>query len=73
MSTGRGDLQPLAFREAGKFAAKLNYFFSRTARITANTRAKLHDRLVHLGLEMLFQEPLAASDNLLNVRTQLAR
>jgi hypothetical protein len=39
----------------------------------ANLGAQLDDRLVHLGFDLLFEHDLAALENFLNVRTQLAR
>src|SRR5687768_12308713 len=39
----------------------------------ANLRAELHDRLVHLGLDLLLQENFAALQDFLDVRPQLAR
>src|SRR5205823_7556185 len=39
----------------------------------ADLGAEFHHRLMHLGLDVLFQNHFAAGKNLLNVRTQLAR
>src|SRR6266436_6205699 len=39
----------------------------------ANFRAKFHDRLMHLRFDLLFQHDLAALEDFLNVRAQLAR
>ena len=39
----------------------------------ANLGAELDHRLVHLGFDLLLEHHLAAFENLLNVRTQLAR
>ena len=39
----------------------------------ANLRAELDDRLVHLRLDLLLEQDLAALENFLNVRTQFAR
>ena len=38
----------------------------------ANFRAELHHGLVHLRLDLLFEHDLAAFEDFLNVRTQLA-
>ena len=43
------------------------------ADVVANLRAKLDDRLMHLRFDALFQKHLAVRQNLLDVRTQLAR
>ncbi len=39
----------------------------------ANLSAELHHGLVHLGFDLLFEHDLAALEDFLNVRTQLAR
>ena len=39
----------------------------------ANFGAELDDRLVHLRLDLLFEHNLAALENFLNMRPQLAR
>ena len=39
----------------------------------ANFSAELHDRLVHLGLDLLLEEDFSAFENFVNVRPQLAR
>src|SRR5450631_295171 len=73
MGAGRGDFQPIARREHGELAAQLNDLLPRTTHITANLRAKLDDRLVHLRLDLLFQNHFAVGQNFLDVRTQPAR
>ena len=73
MRAGRCDFQSIVRREHGELAAKLNDLLPRTTRITANLRAKLDDRLVHLRLDVLFQNHFAVGQNFLDVRTQLAR
>src|SRR5437867_6572043 len=45
----------------------------RTASIVTNLRAELDDRLMHLWPDLLLQNHFAASQNLLDMRAQLAR
>src|SRR6266571_404793 len=73
MSTGRSDFKSVARCESCQLAAKMDNLAFRTASVVTNFRAKLYDRLVHLGLDVFFQNHLAAGEDLLNVRTQLAR
>src|ERR1700693_2918278 len=73
MRPGRRDFQTIAGRERGQLAAKLDHLLARTSRIGANLRAQLDHRLMHLRLNMLFEDHLAVGQHLLNVRAQLSR
>src|SRR6516162_6307671 len=73
MRADRGYLEPCPAGELGQFAAKIKDVCARVLDRIANLSAELDHGLVHLGFDLLFEHDLAALENLLNVRTQLAR
>ena len=73
MGAGGSDLEALVSGDLCQLAAKLNNLLARRSGVGANLRAQLHDRLMHLGLRVLFQNHLTVGKNLLDVRAQLAR
>src|SRR5439155_17181785 len=73
MRADRGDLEPCLAGELGEFAAKIKDVCARVLDRIANLSAELDHGLVHLGFDLLFEHDLAALENFLNVRTQLAR
>ena len=73
MRPGGRDLQPLSFRDCRQLTSQSNHLLASSTRIVANASPELDDRLVQLGLKLLFQNDLAALNDLLDVRTQLAR
>src|SRR6266566_5991979 len=73
MSAGGSDFKSVAGCEFRQLGAKMGHLASRAARIVANFRAELHDRLVHFGFDVLFQNNFATGQDLLDMRTQLAR
>jgi hypothetical protein len=46
---------------------------ARTCNGIANFSAELHDRLVHLRLDLLFERDFSAFEDFMNVRTEFAR
>src|SRR5207302_4692171 len=61
---------------AGEFrqlAAQIDHVGAGFDNRLADLRAELDHRLVHLWFDLLFEHDLPAFENLLNVRTQLAR
>src|SRR2546430_879119 len=73
MGAGRSDFKSVARCEFRQLAAKMDHLAPRTASIVTNFRAELHHGLMHLRLDLLFQNYFAVGENLLNVRTQLPR
>src|SRR6266403_6287518 len=73
MRADGGDLEPCPAGELDQFAAKIKDVCARVLDGIANLSAKLDHGLVHLGFDLLFEHDLAALENFLNVRTQLAR
>src|SRR5438477_3351421 len=73
MSTGGGNLQSVLRCKRCQLASKIDDLLSRASRVAADLGAELDHRLMHLRLNVLFQNHFAAGENLLNVRTQLAR
>src|SRR5439155_22165635 len=67
------NFQALLSGDLCQLAAKLDNLLSRRRRVAADFCAQLDDRLMHLGLHVLFQAHVAVGENLLNVRTQLPR
>src|SRR5258708_35700980 len=72
MRADGGDLEPCPAGELGQFAAKIKDVCARVLDRIANLSAELDHGLVHLGFDLLFEHDLAALENFLNVRTQLA-
>ena len=60
-------------RQAGQTAPKLNNLPAGRAGVFTNFSPEFDHRLVHLRLEVLFQNHFPVGQNLLNVRTQFAR
>src|SRR6266498_2180588 len=73
MCASGGDLESIARRQFRQLATKIDNLLSRATRVMTDLRAKLHDRLMHLGLDLLLQDHFAASQKLLDMRAQLAR
>src|ERR1039457_2663422 len=73
MRADRRDFQSAAPRKSGELATQINDVRSRLDNRLANFRAELDDRLVHLGFDLLFKRDLAAFEDFLDVRAQLAR
>src|SRR5450755_2420269 len=73
MRAGRSDLESITRRQRGEFAAKLDHLLARATRVAANFGPQFDDRLMHLRLDVLFQDHLAVRENFLNVRAQLTR
>jgi len=60
-------------RQAGQTTAKLNNLPTGCACVFTNFSPKLDYRLMHLRLEVLFQNNFPIGQNFLNVRSQFAR
>ena len=73
MRAGRGDAQFVARRQFCQLGSKLDDLRARASRITAHFGAQFDDRLMHLGLDLLLQDHLAARQNFLDVRSQFPR
>ena len=73
MRAGRSDPQPGFAGERSELAPELDDVFARMRDRRTNLGAQFDDRLVHLGLDLLFQQDLAALEDFLDVRPQLAR
>src|SRR6266478_3036939 len=73
MRADGGDLEPCPAGELGQFAAKIKDVCARVLDRIADLGAELDYGLVHLGFDLLFEHDLAALENFLNMRTQLAR
>src|SRR5438105_3082837 len=71
MGPDRRDLEPIARSKAGEIAAQTGNMVPGIGDIAAYLGAELDDRLMHLGLDPLFQHHLAVLENFLNVRAQL--
>src|SRR5438132_9917686 len=72
MSACGCNFEALPSCDCRQFAPELNNLLSRISRIVTNLSAQFHDRLVHLGLDVLFQNDFAAGKNLLDMRTEFA-
>jgi hypothetical protein len=73
MRPSGSDLEAIASREERELSPKLHDLPARVSDIVANLRAQLDDRLMHLGLDLFFQDHFALGENFLDVRTELAR
>src|SRR4029453_4152156 len=73
MRADRRDFQSSFGRQLSKLAAEIDNVRARVLDRIANLRTQLDHRLMHLRLDLLFQNHLAALEDLLNIRTQLAR
>ena len=73
MCAGGRDFQPVLRSQFRKFAAKIDDLLPGITRIAANVGPQFRDRLVELRLNLLLQNQFAVSQDLLDVRTQLAR
>src|SRR5437763_7486778 len=67
------DAKTAGVSERGQIAAQLGDVLAGIGDVPANFSSQLDDRLVHLRLDLLLEHDLAALQDFLNVRTQLAR
>ena len=80
MVSARGELdiasrqqEPIVLRELDHVVPQLANVFLRFLDVLADAGTDLDDGLVHLRLDLLFENPLALGDDLaVNVRTQIA-
>src|SRR5262249_3006719 len=73
MCADRRDLEPCLASEFRQPAAQLDHVRTRMFDRIANLGTELHHRLMHLRLYLLFEHHLAALEDFLNMRAQLAR
>ena len=73
MGAGRGDLEPAPRRQRGQLTAQLDHLLSRAGYVVADLGAELHDRLMHLRLDVFLQQHLPVGQQLLDAGTQSAR
>ena len=66
-------LQPGAFRCGNQLAARAMHLDAQIADAVANPRARFHDGLVQLGLDLFRDVRRSLGNQLADVRTQLAR
>ncbi len=73
MGARRGDFQPVLRSQFRQLRAKIEDLLPGITSVAANLGVQFHDRLVQLGFGALLQNQFAVGQNLLDVRTQLAR
>src|SRR5207248_679277 len=73
MGADRRDPQVRLISERGELAPQLDDVLTRVRDRRTNLRAEFDDRLVHLRLDLFFQQDLAALENFLDVGAQLTR
>src|SRR5881394_3305346 len=73
MGADGGDPQVRLVRERSEFAPQLDDVLARVRDRSANLRAQLDHRLVHLRLDLLLEQDFAALEDFLNVGTQFTR
>src|SRR5713226_9565613 len=73
MRADRRSFQSTVAGQLGELAAQFNDVLARVDNRLADLRAKLDDRLVHLGLDLLLEHDFSAFEDFLNVGAQLAR
>ena len=73
MRAGGSDFQPVLRSQFRQLSAKIDDLLPGITCVGANLRSKFDDRLVQLRSDPLLQNHLAVSENLLDVRTELAR
>ena len=64
---------PSRAASVGQLAAQFDHLLRAHTRIAANLGAQLDDRLMHLRFDVLLQKHFAVGQDLLDMRTQLAR
>src|SRR5690349_1590263 len=73
MRSRRGDAQAVAAREVDDLAPQPRDLAPRLGHVAADRRAHLDDGIVHLALDLVFEDLLPLGEHLLDVRAQLAR
>src|SRR6202030_2584249 len=73
MRPDRRDFQSGFAGEVGQLAAKIEDVLARALNVGANLSPELDHRLMHLRLDLLFEQDFSALKDLLNVRFQFAR
>ena len=69
----RRDLEFAPRGERGQTTPQLRHMRPGIIDVTADFRAQLDDRLMHLGLDLFLERNFAVLQNFVNVRAQLAR